>query len=109
MHPFRFYSASTSAIETPEKKTYIIVELSGFPPLCTPAWIDCVCCVVCMRVSRKGARKVLHTSSQFFFFFFSFFSFFFFLESVGFALVRSLACVDIGKASCIYQAAEKHE
>lgn len=81
MHPFRFYSASTSAIETPEKKNYIIVSLSASLHF-AHSLNRCVCCVVCMRVNRKGAHKVLHTSSQFLSFFF--------LKVFGFALVRLL-------------------
>lgn len=99
MHPFRFYRTSTSAIETPEKKNYIIVSLSG---LLLFAHILNRCLLCCVYVCQS---KKVHKLSNFFFSFFSFF----FAVKVLMPLCWRTACVDIGKASCIYQAAEKHE
>lgn len=89
MHPFRFYSASTSAIETPEKKNDIIVSLSGSLHI-AHSLNRCVCCVVCMRVNRK--RCAQSSSHRLPFFFFSW---------KCWLCISALACVDIGKASCI--------
>lgn len=87
MPAFHFYSASTSAIEIPEKKNDIIISPSRSLH-CAQSLNRCVGCVVCMHVNRKGADKVLRAISFFLF---------------------KPSCVDIGKTSCNYQTAEKHE
>lgn len=71
MPALHFYSASTSAIEIPEKKNDIIISRSGSLH-CAQRLKRCACRVVCMHVSRKGADKVLQAISlslSLFFFF----------------------------------------
>lgn len=69
MHPFHFYSTSTSAIETLEKKNYIIVGLSGSLQF-AHRLNRCVCvCVVHMLVSRKKVLTKFFTQAAIVFFF----------------------------------------
>lgn len=66
MHPFRFYSANTSAIETLEKKNYIIAWVDPFT--LHTAWID-VCVVLSVWASIAKVRTKFFTQAPDLFFF----------------------------------------
>lgn len=57
MHPLRFYSASTSAIETPEKKNKMTLSSARVDPLASYTSSVDVCCAVCVHQSKKVRSK----------------------------------------------------